>query len=254
MGERYETNVVCLGGSGGLVGDRLYVLQGRYMKYLGPPQAGSVASETYSRNPAGQYVRARVMPDQTVTARRLASHVRWQDCVDEWQTGTDAQRQLWNDFAAQHPIRNSLGASVKLSGFQWWMKAAQASAYVFSINALFPPPTDMTFVMGAPTIAQTTSGGHTTGWTVTPNPSPAPHQLVIYSCGPLSSGVTSLPGRSYWRWRGGVIAGGTSGGFSQATSPGQVWGILVREWTGQGSLPVRVGLLSPGWVFRDVTV
>lgn len=224
------------------------------MKYLGPSQSGSLADQTASRNTYGQYYRDRVMPDQTSTGARAAARTRWATAVSAWGSGSGANRLLWNAFSEQHPTRNSLGQSVVLSGVQMWIRFAVESAYFWSVSALLPPPADIEFVMQRPTLAQITVAGHTTGWTVTAVPAPAAHWLTIDSCGPLHSGVISLPGRSYWRRRSYVFAGSSTGSFAQATTPGDVWGIRVREWTGLASAPGDVGWLSTGWVFRDVAV
>lgn len=81
-----------------------------HMKYQGPPQSGSIASTTFSRNRYGQYTKAR-------SGGGGPGNVAVADAVAAWQALTDAQRIVWNDFANQNVSRDSLGKQTRLSGF-----------------------------------------------------------------------------------------------------------------------------------------
>lgn len=100
------------------------------MKYLGPPQSGSLANETASRNPFGQYMRARVgrggVPDLSIAG-----------AVAGWQALSHARQLAWGEFAKTVPQQDSLGRAVTLSGYQFYVRA-----WLFATWASSAPDSD----------------------------------------------------------------------------------------------------------------
>lgn len=86
------------------------------MKKLDVPQSGSQAGTTASRNRYGQYNRTRAMPTQPRSAAQVQVRA-WLAAVSQaWGSLTDAQRAAWNAFATAHPITDSLGQTIALTG------------------------------------------------------------------------------------------------------------------------------------------
>lgn len=78
---------------------------------------GSVGGETYSRNPAGLYVKSRSSPAQPVSARRTNVQTAFTTLTQAWSgTLTEAQRKTWREYAKVWPVSNRLGKRIHLSG------------------------------------------------------------------------------------------------------------------------------------------
>jgi hypothetical protein len=86
------------------------------VKYLGPPQSGSLAAETFSRNPFGQYSRARVGRGG-VPARPLTG------AVAAWQSLTYDQQLAWGAWARTYRRKDSLGQTIEWSGYLAFVRA-----------------------------------------------------------------------------------------------------------------------------------
>lgn len=87
-----------------------------HVKYLGPPQSGSIAAQTFSRNPFGQYARARVgrggVPVYSIAG-----------AVAAWQALSLQQQRGWQAWADQILRPDSLGVQRSLSGVQRFISA-----------------------------------------------------------------------------------------------------------------------------------
>lgn len=86
------------------------------MKFLGPPSSGSIAAQTWSRNPYGQYVRARVGRGGTPVYSIAPAIAAWQGLPLVWQQG-------WSDWSDQLSRSNSLGQTRPLSGVNRFISA-----------------------------------------------------------------------------------------------------------------------------------
>lgn len=87
------------------------------MKYLGPPQSGSAAGDTMSRNRFGQYMRSRAIPVQPRTPEQLVQRARMSSNAAAWRALTDAQRMGWEALGAQITRTDALGQAYTLNGF-----------------------------------------------------------------------------------------------------------------------------------------
>ena len=92
------------------------------MKYLGPPQSGSQAGTTASHNRAGQYLRNRRTPTSpTRTPKQQVARQRFGTASALWQSLTGTLQAAWTSFAANYPVKDSLGQSIVLTGQQFFV-------------------------------------------------------------------------------------------------------------------------------------
>lgn len=111
------------------------------MKFLDVPQSGSWAGNTHSHNRAGQYRRNRRSPVQPVgTGRRAFIRSTFGAASTSWGGLTDAQRNAWDSFAADHPVVDSLGQSLVLTGAQM-LNRVYVSCLNVGLSAPTVPPT-----------------------------------------------------------------------------------------------------------------
>lgn len=86
--------------------------------------SGSIAGNTFARNRFGNYTRARTTPVNPNTARQTAAKARLAFLAEEWgDTLTALQRGAWNTYAAAIAWTNKLGESVKLTGFNHFIRS-----------------------------------------------------------------------------------------------------------------------------------
>lgn len=121
------------------------------MKFLGPPSSGSIAGTTSSHNRAGQYTRNRRSPVQPVgSGRRGFVRSALGAASAGWAALTDVQREAWTTFAAAHPITDSLGSSVVLTGQQMYVRCGTSLLNVNEDLPVDPPVnTDLPDVTGS---------------------------------------------------------------------------------------------------------
>lgn len=86
--------------------------------------SGSIAGNTFARNRYGNYVRARTKPVNPKTAAQIAVRSALAYLTDRWgRTLTIAQRAAWNLYAANVAMKNRLGESIFLSGFNHYLRS-----------------------------------------------------------------------------------------------------------------------------------
>lgn len=89
--------------------------------------SGSIGDETYSRNAFGPFVRDRVIPSDPETFFQEEIREAFADASQEWrETLTEDERESWEIYAANVPLRNRLGVPRKVSGFNHWMRSRVA--------------------------------------------------------------------------------------------------------------------------------
>lgn len=85
---------------------------------------GSIGGTVFSRNRFGNYIRARITPVNPATDRQNDIRVAIQFLNDVWQTVlTAAQRAVWEVYAANIVRTNKLGAQIKLTGFNMFIRS-----------------------------------------------------------------------------------------------------------------------------------
>jgi hypothetical protein len=86
--------------------------------------SGSIAGDTFARNRYGNYNRARTKPTNPNTARQVAARSSIAFLCDCWSsTLTAAQRTAWGLYAEGVVVTNRLGESMKLSGFNHFIRS-----------------------------------------------------------------------------------------------------------------------------------
>lgn len=160
------------------------------MKILDVPQSGSLAGQTSSRNRFGQYRRSRATPVNPNTSRQTAVRSYMALNSQAWQALSDSERASWQYFADAHPIVNSLGATVLLTGHQMFnavqtrlMSAGLTTELVPPVDPLPEPP-----ALGAVLLNKdgNESADSVVPFTVTPVPTAT--NLVLFCSPPVSAG------------------------------------------------------------------
>lgn len=86
--------------------------------------SGSVGGLTFSRNRSGNYIRARTNPVNPNTPQQQAVRSAVADLSNLWiNTLTQADRDKWEDYAANVPVTNPLGASIFLTGINQYVRS-----------------------------------------------------------------------------------------------------------------------------------
>lgn len=80
--------------------------------------SGSVGGLTYSHNAGGMYSRSRATPTNPNTSAQQAARAAMSAASAQWAAFTDANRELWNDYAAATSWTDTLGQSIQVTGFQ----------------------------------------------------------------------------------------------------------------------------------------
>jgi hypothetical protein len=88
------------------------------MKVLKPPQSGSAAGVTASRNRFGQYERTRAIPVNPASAAQGLARARMAANSAAWRSLTSAQRAGWEGLGLSMVRSDSLGQTYTLQGNQ----------------------------------------------------------------------------------------------------------------------------------------
>ncbi|MBA7659899.1 hypothetical protein ES703_67893 [subsurface metagenome] len=86
--------------------------------------AGSIAGTVFARNRYGAYARARTVPTNPKTDRQNDVRAAVAYLADRWaQTLTNAQRQAWNLYGNSVNMKNRLGETIHLSGYNHYIRS-----------------------------------------------------------------------------------------------------------------------------------
>ena len=118
---------------------------------------GSIAGNTFARNRYGNYVRARTKPTNPQTANQTAVRSAMALLTDRWsQTLTAGQRTAWNLYGSSVAMKNRLGESVFLSGFNHYIRSNSWNARI-EADIIDDGPTTFEIPQADPTLAITAS-------------------------------------------------------------------------------------------------
>lgn len=132
------------------------------MKILDIPRSGSIAGTTSSHNRAGQYVRNRRAPVQPIgTGRRSFIRAAFGSQSSGYAALTAAQQAAWTSAAASHPVTDSLGQSIFLTGQQLYVSVNTALLNAGGAITATPPGTFAVFAMGSFTFTAVSAGAIT---------------------------------------------------------------------------------------------
>ena len=86
--------------------------------------SGSIGGQTHARNRSGSYIRQRTKPVNPNTERQNLVRAALAMLTERWaDVLTDVQRIAWNDYAAGVAMKNRLGDSIKLTGFNHYIRS-----------------------------------------------------------------------------------------------------------------------------------
>jgi hypothetical protein len=119
--------------------------------------SGSLAGNTHARNRYGNYMRARTKPINPKSARQTMVRSCIQFLTEYWsETLSALQRTSWNDYADAVAMKNKLGETVKLSGFNHFIRS-NTLGQMAGIPMYEDGPTTFTLPDADPTLAITIS-------------------------------------------------------------------------------------------------
>lgn len=122
--------------------------------------SGSIAGVVHARNRFGNYIRPRTKPVNPRSDRQSAARTIIQDLTDYWNSDaiSDAERAAWGTYAASIAMKNRLGESVRLTGFNMFIRS-NASRMAVGGSIIEAGPTDISLPGADPTIAMTANAG-----------------------------------------------------------------------------------------------
>ncbi|KKM85978.1 hypothetical protein LCGC14_1283680 [marine sediment metagenome] len=134
---------------------------------------GSIGGQVHSRNRFGAYIRARVTPVNPRTFRQAVVRAIVGAQSGEWSnTLTQLQRDAWEVYADAIVFQNKLGAQIKLTGFNHFIRsnairAQSAAPFVADgpgVLTLAPPDETMLAVVDEATQLISVSFDNTQPW------------------------------------------------------------------------------------------
>jgi len=218
--------------------------------------SGSIAGNVHARNRFGNYVRPRTKPVNPNSTRQESARTIVSYLAEYWhQDLTAVQRGLWNVYAAAVAMKNRLGETIHLTGFNHFIRtnAAQLGIGAALIEAaptvLSLPEKDTNLVCSEEDIAaQTfTFTCDTTGWA--PNGDPK-FGILIHQGQPKLASRNFFAGP--WRYMGYIDAvAGAAGTKTIAAS--FAFALGQKVWF-QARVITTSGRLSELWTLdpRDI--
>jgi hypothetical protein len=182
------------------------------MKFLGVPSSGSIAGTVFSHNRAGQYQRNRRAPVQPVgTGRRAFVRANFSAASTAWAALTAANQAAWIAFANSHPITDSLGQSITLTGQQMYVAVG---AQLLNCGQTLPTAVPVSSAVAAPVVSAFTVT-HAGVITVTLTASGTASDFILFGfSAPLSAGITF--NSTYWQML--HVPGNSTGGATYGTA------------------------------------
>jgi hypothetical protein len=204
--------------------------------------AGSEAGLTWSTSRGGAQIRRRAKSTSRDTARQQVVRARLNQCSRRWVEITQLQRDHWEQWAELHPVVDSLGQHVALTGQQAFCQLnalrLQMQATIRATPPIGPGPNPLasaSFTFNSATHVQITFA---------PSPLPAGTRLYVRSCMPGSAG--RAPNLAAARFGSISASAATSSVALPLRFPASVGQTVVMflstidNVTGQLSVPIRV--------------
>jgi len=218
--------------------------------------SGSVAGDVHARNRFGNYIRPRTKPVNPHSTRQEAARAIVSYLAEYWhQDLDDTQRGLWNVYAAAVAMKNRLGETIHLTGFNHFIRtnAAQKGMGETEIDAapsvLSLPEKDTDLVCSEEDIAAQTFSFtcNVAGWV--PNGDPK-FGILIYQ------GQPQLASRNFFAgpWRYMDFIDATEGAAGTGTlAAAFAFALGQRVWF-QARVMTVSGRLSELWTLdpRDI--
>lgn len=107
---------------------------------------GRIGGNVFSHNKGGDYIRLGTPPTNPQTNRQQITRSILGTFASQWTSLlVQAERDGWDVYAANHPVKNSLGLDVFISGLAWYVKANARLADAGLVAVTDAP------ILGAPT-------------------------------------------------------------------------------------------------------
>lgn len=165
------------------------------MKILDVPRSGSYGGVTSSHNRAGQYVRNRRTPVNTVgTGRRAFIRQAFGAASSAWSALSGAVQAAWDSYAAGHPTTDRLGQSITLTGHQMFVSVYVQWLNCGNVTVPAVPVSSAVFSAGSPTFTAVHAGAITL--TPTGLGAAGDFALIAFSR-PVSAGVSFM--KTFWQ-------------------------------------------------------
>lgn len=112
---------------------------------------GSIGGNTFARNRFGAYSRARTVPVNPRSSRQMGARVLIMFLAEQWRESpmTDAIRTAWETYAGSVTWKNKLSESVKLTGFNHFIRSNTARMRIGG-DLITAGPTDLGLPAGDP--------------------------------------------------------------------------------------------------------
>ena len=86
--------------------------------------SGSIAGDVHARNRSGNYIRPRTKPVNPNSARQVTIRAGLAVLTERWsETLSAAQRTAWNLYASSVAMKNRLGETIHLTGFNHYIRS-----------------------------------------------------------------------------------------------------------------------------------
>jgi len=130
--------------------------------------SGSMSGNTFARMRFGNYVRARTKPVNPRSSRQMGARVAVMMLAEQWRESPmdDTIRAAWETYAQSVSWLNKLGESVKLTGFNMFIRANAAILRVGG-TLVTAGPTDLGLPAGDPAFAASAASAATQDMTIT---------------------------------------------------------------------------------------
>ena len=174
--------------------------------------SGSIAGTCFARNSSGNYARARTKPVNPSSALQVARRTTMAYLTEYWhETSTPVQRTAWATYANGVTMKNRLGESIKLSGFNHFLRVntvRQMTGLALCPDGplvLSLPDKDPLFAVAGSVATQLLS--------ITWDPT-LPWKLIAASAMTIQMGRPQLPTRNFfrgpWNYAGKITVSDTS--------------------------------------------
>jgi len=182
--------------------------------------SGSIAGNTHARNRFGNYVRSRTKPVNPKSARQMGARIIIMFLAEQWRElpMTDAMRLAWETYAASVNWNNKLGESIKLTGFNMFVRG-NAALMAAGGTLVTAGPTDLGLPPGDPTFAVAGSEGDAKLSVTFDNTMDWASEVGAFLS--VEMGVPQNPTRNFFNgpWR---FSAAIAGAASPPTSPAEI--------------------------------
>lgn len=169
----------------------------KYTSAIAATASGSIGGATASRNKGGQYFRRRAIPTNPATPRQTVVRNGISTLSSAWSNVlTAAQRAAWAIYAENVPTTDSLGNTIKLSGFGWYTACNQVRISAGKTTVAAAPTTFTLANLTIPSVTGVASTGiasvtftNTDAWAIAVGGG-----LVVQFSRPQSTGITFFKG------------------------------------------------------------